>query len=169
VIDTDNRFTPPTKNSTIMVFIWTDSEYTGGTDTQMCVCGYVLYYCGAPITWKSKVKHINLLMKKIIQPQKSLRKLFLQLSSYVEIWEPFIWMILSLSLRGLATLILTVILFAYVKFICRPNSKNKVAIFAKSPTEEVSDTSCQTTKSFSQYNKTVHFDSRADEDLIFEN
>jgi hypothetical protein len=31
-----------------------DSEYAGDPDTQICVYGYVLYFCGAPIAWKSK-------------------------------------------------------------------------------------------------------------------
>jgi hypothetical protein len=31
-----------------------DSEYAGDKDTQFIVYGYILYYCGAPISWKSK-------------------------------------------------------------------------------------------------------------------
>jgi hypothetical protein len=31
-----------------------DSEYAGDTDTRISVYGYVLYFCGAPIAWKSK-------------------------------------------------------------------------------------------------------------------
>ena len=33
--------------------IW-DSEYAGDKDTQVSVYGYVIYFCGAPIVWKSK-------------------------------------------------------------------------------------------------------------------
>jgi hypothetical protein len=32
-----------------------DSEYAGDPDTRVSVYGYVLYFCGAPIAWKSKV------------------------------------------------------------------------------------------------------------------
>jgi hypothetical protein len=31
-----------------------DSEYAGDPDTRIRVYGYVLYFCGAPIAWKSK-------------------------------------------------------------------------------------------------------------------
>jgi hypothetical protein len=31
-----------------------DSEYAGDPDTRVSVYGYVLYFCGAPIAWKSK-------------------------------------------------------------------------------------------------------------------
>jgi hypothetical protein len=31
-----------------------DSEYAGIRDTRISVYGYVVYYCGAPISWKSK-------------------------------------------------------------------------------------------------------------------
>jgi len=31
-----------------------DSEYAGDPDTRISVFGYVLYFCGAPISWKSK-------------------------------------------------------------------------------------------------------------------
>jgi hypothetical protein len=31
-----------------------DSEYAGDKDTRISVYGYVLYFCGAPIAWKSK-------------------------------------------------------------------------------------------------------------------
>jgi hypothetical protein len=31
-----------------------DSEYAGDPDTRISVYGYVLYFCGAPIAWKSK-------------------------------------------------------------------------------------------------------------------
>ena len=31
-----------------------DSEYAGDPDTRISVYGYVLYFCGAPISWKSK-------------------------------------------------------------------------------------------------------------------
>jgi hypothetical protein len=31
-----------------------DSEYAGDTDTRISVYGYLLYFCGAPIAWKSK-------------------------------------------------------------------------------------------------------------------
>jgi hypothetical protein len=30
------------------------SEYGGDLDTRISVYGYVLYFCGAPISWKSK-------------------------------------------------------------------------------------------------------------------
>jgi hypothetical protein len=30
-----------------------DSEYAGDPDTRVSVYGYVLYFCGAPIAWKS--------------------------------------------------------------------------------------------------------------------
>jgi hypothetical protein len=31
-----------------------DSEYSGDNDTRISVYGYVIYFCGAPIAWKSK-------------------------------------------------------------------------------------------------------------------
>jgi hypothetical protein len=31
-----------------------DSEYAGDKDTRISVYGYILYFCGAPIAWKSK-------------------------------------------------------------------------------------------------------------------
>ena len=31
-----------------------DSEYSGDKDTRISVYGYVIYFCGAPIAWKSK-------------------------------------------------------------------------------------------------------------------
>ena len=31
-----------------------DSEFAGDKDTQISVYGYILYFCGAPISWKSK-------------------------------------------------------------------------------------------------------------------
>jgi hypothetical protein len=31
-----------------------DSEYAGDTDTRISVYGYIIYFCGAPIAWKSK-------------------------------------------------------------------------------------------------------------------
>ena len=31
-----------------------DSEYAGDRDTRISVYGYVIYFCGAPIAWKSK-------------------------------------------------------------------------------------------------------------------
>jgi hypothetical protein len=31
-----------------------ESEYAGDPDTRISVYGYVLYFCGAPIAWKSK-------------------------------------------------------------------------------------------------------------------
>jgi hypothetical protein len=31
-----------------------DSEYAGDTDTRLSVYGYIIYFCGAPIAWKSK-------------------------------------------------------------------------------------------------------------------
>jgi hypothetical protein len=33
-----------------------DSEYAGDPDTRISVYGYVLYFCGAPIAWKSKAE-----------------------------------------------------------------------------------------------------------------
>lgn len=31
-----------------------DSEYAGDKDSRISVFGYILYFCGAPIAWKSK-------------------------------------------------------------------------------------------------------------------
>jgi hypothetical protein len=31
-----------------------DSDFAGDPDTRISVYGYVLYFCGAPIAWKSK-------------------------------------------------------------------------------------------------------------------
>ena len=41
-------------NSTYTLEGITDSEYAGDRDTRISVYGYVIYFCGAPIAWKSK-------------------------------------------------------------------------------------------------------------------
>lgn len=41
-------------NSTYVLEGITDSEYAGDRDTRISVYGYVIYFCGAPIAWKSK-------------------------------------------------------------------------------------------------------------------
>ena len=57
VIDTKNvvlKIKPYQDNSTYVLEGITDSEYAGDRDTRISVYGYVIYFCGAPIAWKSK-------------------------------------------------------------------------------------------------------------------
>ena len=35
---------------------FSDSDYAGDTDTRRSVSGYVIYLCGAPISWRSKAQ-----------------------------------------------------------------------------------------------------------------
>ena len=56
VLSTENfglKIKPTMKESFYMEGI-SDSEYAGDKDTRISVYGYILYFCGAPIAWKSK-------------------------------------------------------------------------------------------------------------------
>ncbi|HSN67552.1 MAG TPA: Ty1/Copia family ribonuclease HI [Fusibacter sp.] len=56
VLDTENyglRIKPKVDKGFYLEGI-SDSEYAGDSDTQISVYGYVLYFCGCPIAWKSK-------------------------------------------------------------------------------------------------------------------
>ena len=44
----------PIKNPQCELKVISDSEFAGDRDTQISVYGYVTYYYGAPISWKSK-------------------------------------------------------------------------------------------------------------------
>lgn len=44
----------PNTNDKIILKGISDSEYAGDRETRISVYGYVIYYCGAPISWKSK-------------------------------------------------------------------------------------------------------------------
>ena len=56
VLSTENyglKIKPTLKENFYMEGI-SDSEYAGDKDTRISVYGYILYFCGAPIAWKSK-------------------------------------------------------------------------------------------------------------------
>jgi hypothetical protein len=56
VLSTENhglKIKPSLKESFYMEGI-SDSEYAGDKDSRISVFGYILYFCGAPIAWKSK-------------------------------------------------------------------------------------------------------------------
>jgi hypothetical protein len=48
------RLPPKFNNDGFYLEEKSDSEYAGYPDTRISVYGYVLYFCGAPIAWKSK-------------------------------------------------------------------------------------------------------------------
>jgi hypothetical protein len=57
VIDTEELgllIQPKFNNDGFYLEGFSDSEYAGDPDTSISVYGYVLYFCGAPIAWKSK-------------------------------------------------------------------------------------------------------------------
>jgi hypothetical protein len=57
VLDTENyglRLKPSKNKEGFYLEGVSDSEYAGDKDTRISVYGYVLYFCGAPIAWKSK-------------------------------------------------------------------------------------------------------------------
>ena len=57
VIDTENfglKLKPNKKKELFYLEGISDSEYAGDKDTRISVYGYQLYFCGAPISWKSK-------------------------------------------------------------------------------------------------------------------
>jgi hypothetical protein len=57
VLDTENhglKLKPQKKGGLFYLEGISDSEYAGDKDTRISVYGYVLYFCGAPISWKSK-------------------------------------------------------------------------------------------------------------------
>jgi hypothetical protein len=57
VIDTENyglKMKPNKDGGMFYLEGISDSEYAGDKDTRISVYGYILYFCGAPIAWKSK-------------------------------------------------------------------------------------------------------------------
>lgn len=48
------RIKPTEFNGTYTLGAVSDSEYAGDKDTRISVFGYVIYFCGSPIVWKSK-------------------------------------------------------------------------------------------------------------------
>jgi len=57
VIDTAHhglKIKPKQSNELFNLEGISDSEYAGNKDTRISVYGYILYFCGAPISWKSK-------------------------------------------------------------------------------------------------------------------
>jgi hypothetical protein len=57
VIDTENyglKIKPYKTDGVFHLEGISDSEYAGDKDTRISVYGYILYFCGAPIAWKSK-------------------------------------------------------------------------------------------------------------------
>jgi hypothetical protein len=44
----------PNKEDKVILKGISDSEYAGDRETRISVYGYIVYYCGAPISWKSK-------------------------------------------------------------------------------------------------------------------
>jgi hypothetical protein len=57
VVDTEDyglKIKPNRKDEMFVLEGISDSEYAGDTDTRISVYGYIIYFCGAPIAWKSK-------------------------------------------------------------------------------------------------------------------
>ena len=58
VLDTSDyglRFQPqPSINNKWQLTIYTDSDYAGDKETRISVTGYILFFMGVPLTWKSK-------------------------------------------------------------------------------------------------------------------
>jgi hypothetical protein len=57
VLDTKDygiKIQPKLENGLYTLEGISDSEYAGDKDTRISVYGYVIYFCGAPIAWKSK-------------------------------------------------------------------------------------------------------------------
>jgi hypothetical protein len=57
VLDTENyglKIKPVKTQEKFTLEGISDSEYAGDTDTRISVYGYIIYFCGAPIAWKSK-------------------------------------------------------------------------------------------------------------------
>jgi hypothetical protein len=46
---------PRLKGNLFQLFGRADSEWCGDKDTRISVYGFILYFCGAPISWKSKM------------------------------------------------------------------------------------------------------------------
>jgi hypothetical protein len=57
VLDTENhclKVQPTLNENGFCLKGVSDSEYAGDKDTRISVYGYILFFCGAPISWKSK-------------------------------------------------------------------------------------------------------------------
>ena len=57
VLDTENYclvLNPTVRQDGFYLEGLSDSEYAGDKDTRISVFGYIIYFCGAPIAWKSK-------------------------------------------------------------------------------------------------------------------
>jgi hypothetical protein len=57
VLDTEDyglKIKPKQNEDSFVLEGISDSEYAGDTDTRISVYGYIIYFCGAPIAWKSK-------------------------------------------------------------------------------------------------------------------
>ena len=58
VLDTSDyglRFEPnPSVDSKWSLTIYTDSDFAGDKETRISVTGYILFFMGVPLTWKSK-------------------------------------------------------------------------------------------------------------------
>jgi hypothetical protein len=48
------KIQPKMSNGEYILEAVSDSEYAGDKDTRVSVYGFVIYFCGAPISWKSK-------------------------------------------------------------------------------------------------------------------
>ena len=48
------KLNPKLKGNIFFLEGISDSDYVGDKDTRVSVFGYILYFCGAPIAWKSK-------------------------------------------------------------------------------------------------------------------
>jgi Reverse transcriptase (RNA-dependent DNA polymerase) len=51
------RLSPFTRNGSLFLHGYSDSEFVGDRDTHKSVFGFITFLCGAPISWKSKACH----------------------------------------------------------------------------------------------------------------
>jgi hypothetical protein len=51
------RLSPFTRNGSLFLHGYSDSEFAGDRETRIGVFGFITFLCGAPISWKSKACH----------------------------------------------------------------------------------------------------------------
>ena len=64
VLDTENyglKLEPKKENDMWNLEAFSDSDWAGDKQSRISICGYILYFCGVAIAWKSKgMKHVTL-------------------------------------------------------------------------------------------------------------
>ena len=48
------RIVPIFKDGIWKLEAWSDSDFANDKDTRISVYGYIIYFCGIPVAWKSK-------------------------------------------------------------------------------------------------------------------